>query len=118
MLFLPGKIRKCKKKLSVLCDEMLELEAMIMSVSSKKEKSALQKRIDKLDDEISSLKENEYAKAVYDLYSSKKPKLYSKRTKKTYKWDEVFGKDFSKMSYLERCHLVGLIEKDGAYTIK
>ena len=77
----------------------------------KAEKQNISERID-------SLIENDYAKAVYDIYNSKKPKLILLKNDSEITWDDAFGCSFEEMSKPQKHALVGLIENTGMYRFK
>ena len=115
MLFLNSDIRKCKKKSDELYRKMNKLEEKIDSGCADRNMKEVFKD---LCDEFDYYNENVYAKAIFDYFSKKKPKLIRVRTKEVFEWDDVFKENFDDITKIDRCVLVGLIEQGSKYKIK
>ena len=61
-----------------------------------------------------------YAKAVFEFLSDKKPDLYHKKEKKTYRWDQVFPSSFEQIEKKKYESVIALVDPElfGFYSIK
>ena len=74
--------------------------------------------IDEMIHQIDELIEGDYAQAVYNYYSRKKPLLIRIRTGEEVKWQDAYGESFEKLNPGQKHSLVGLIEGGSKYRIK
>lgn len=113
MIIFDASIRKCKRRLAALYAEKHELE-------NKQEdmRAVAGGKLDSLISQIDSLIEGDYAQAVFDHYSGKKPLLIRIHTGEEVQWLDAFGDTFDKTTPGQRHALVGLIEGGSKYRFK
>ena len=73
---------------------------------------------DNLINQIDSLIEGDYSRAVFEYYSKKQPVLVRNRTGEIIFWKDAFGETFENVSKSLRHSLVGLVEGGGRYRLK
>ena len=96
-----------------------EMELRFSSCAGcKHEKSLLAVKTETLDASKKADKlHKEYAKAVFDILSKEKPKLYSRIERKNVEWETAFSADFDKVPEVLYVALVALAEDDiGRYS--
>lgn len=110
------KIRQYRKKSDEMFKTMLELDEKKNSGTGNS--TQIEKELEKLTAEWEFFKENVYAKAIFEHYAPKKPKLIRIKTGETVSWDDAFGNDFESIPKLQRHALIGLVENSSKYRIK
>ena len=115
---LSRSIRTYRKELKRLYQELSELQEKRDECEGGSERQEAQLRVDAQITMIDELIEGPFARAVFDHYSKKQPRLVNNHTNEMVEWEEVFGFDFNKISNSRRHSLVGLIDGDGGYRIK
>ena len=113
-----NNIKKYKKILKEKDLRLKKLNEAIEAENDLRKKQELEMEAKALYVEIESFVRNVYAKAVFDLYSPKKPKLVRRLTKEVFTWDEAFGDNFDKIPLSLKESLVGLVEGSGKYKLK
>lgn len=68
--------------------------------------------------EMNELIEGRYSRAVFDLLAVRNPRLIRLKTRKTVRWEEVFGYDYEQTTPAQRREMVGLVEGKGEYRLK
>lgn len=109
--------KKCDRYLQEKCERTIEHFPNCSSCNFYVRVEQACTELDKIQDEYDYYLEFVYAKAIYDLYSDKKPKLKDTKTGRTIEWDSVFGDSYDKLSRGTRYALIGLAE-NGRYRIK
>ena len=113
MIIFDASVRKYRKELAALYAKKHEME------KDREDMQALTgSELDSLICQIDSLIEGDYAQAVFDHYSEKKPLLIRIHTGEETQWLDAFGDSFEKTTLGQRHSLVGLIEGGGKYRFK
>lgn len=108
-----SQIKQCKAQLSALYSRKHELERVEEDVQI-----IPGSELDSLIHQIDQLIEGEYAEAVFNYYSEKKPLLIRNLTGEEIKWNEAYGDSFAQTTKGQRHSLVGLIEGGSKYRFK
>lgn len=112
MMCFDQSIRKCRKKLSILLSQKHLLE-------DKGDDDIFPgSKMEVLINQIDSLIEGDYSRAVFDHYAVKTPCLIREHTGEEVQWEEAFGNLFDQTTPSQRHSLVGLIEGGGKYRFK
>jgi hypothetical protein len=111
-MFGKSPFKELKKELADLYEREQELEDVENPSQADKQ------QLDKILADIDRLIEGRYSEAVFDYYSSRKPKLVRSHTGEIMSWDEAFGTTYGGVSKSLRHSLVGLVEGGGRYKIK
>ena len=113
MFILDTSIRKYKKELAALYEKKHKLEEGDENIQA-----LPGNELDSLINQIDTLIEGNYSKAVFDYYAPRKPLLIRERTGEEIQWTDAFGDSFDKTTPGQRHSLVGLIEGGSKYRIK
>ena len=111
-------LKECQKIYREKEKDLKEINDRLATEDDANEVKKLKIQSKKLCEEIDSFVLDVYARAVFDVYSIKKPRLIRRLTKEVFTWDEAFGNDFEKIPSSLKESLVGLVEGSGRYKLK
>ncbi len=112
------QLGKKYKELKKMNNDLYQQYEFAKESNADKEKiQDFKEQLDDLSKEIDSFIEKEYALAVFEKYSKKKPQLIIVSSGETISWDEAFGSSFDEISKSLRHSLVGLVESPGRYKL-
>lgn len=104
-------IEKCRKELAALYELKYQLDQEETQIVPGD-------KLDQVIQQINTLIEGDYSKAVFDNYSESRPALIRDFTGEEVQWLDAFGDSFEKTTRGQRHSLVGLVEGGGKYRFK
>lgn len=112
MIIFDKKIRECHKIYNNYIDLITKLEEKIIEEDNVQ---INKKELKKLEIEFENFKINQYAKVVFEKYSSKNPKLRFRRSGRIVYWNEYFKNEFELHNDNDKIAMISLIEPNGAF---
>jgi len=110
--------KRYQKQYKELYAQLFNLQDRLNDSEDAQSKKQLEAAVEKLQKEIAIFIEDEYAKAVFEYYSRKQPKLIRESTGEVVKWKDAFGNSFEAVPRALRGSLVGIVEGGGRYRLK
>ena len=109
------QLKKYHEKYIKLLEDRDCAHEKVLSGSNIFNRVKLQKEYENARDAFDNYCTNIYAKAIFELCSSIKPKIFRVRTGECLEWEEMFGCDFNKLVDIKKSTLVGLVEDTCGY---